>query len=151
MKVKNQWMFLVAMLMLCLTAYFLIDRMVFLYYAERTLAVVRQIEGVNESCGGRRSYSCTQFYATVDFTTLQGETSSTRQNIDDKRGHNRSTQTAKYQPLDQVPILYRPGHLAKVYLNTFSSLWGYPFMVFLLHVILLITSFSEPRSSKTQT
>ena len=148
MTIKNRWAFFFALLMLCFSAYFFIDRWIFMRTAQKTMAVVKSEETVHTTCRRRgknldgirnKRRDCTKFYATMEFVALNGQTYQVRHQTGEQRGHNR--QVVDQDVGEQVAWVYSPHNPKKNFPDTFSGIWGFAVMGLVGHLFFLFISF----------
>lgn len=145
MRVKNQAVFVIALLLTLPVAYFVVDRTAFVLKSQTTTASVHDIVGRNDLCGRRRSkYSCTKFDATLSYA-VNGSDYRIRVEAGSERGHNRPISAAKYRDGQAVSVAYDPRNPQRAYRDTVWDIWGAPILAFLCQVAAFVSSFSEKK------
>ena len=130
---------------LLFAGYFVIDRLLFLTSAQRTMGTVVSLSARDSRCGGKRKYSCTRFYAQVEFQTARGERSQLEVSAGTARGSNQPLTRARYVQGANVELIYDPKNPREVLQNSFFEIWGLPLMGGVFGGSFLFGSFCEPR------
>lgn len=110
---------------------FVVNRMLFLASAERTVGHVSHVQGRDTRCGSRRSrHACTRFDATVDYV-VGGATLTLDIDAGRTRGHGAHVSTADVGVGDAITVVHAPGG-RPAYQDTFFAVWGTPLITFFI-------------------
>ena len=151
MSIRQPIFALIALLILPVLGYFVVDRIQFLSRSERVDGYVSVVTAQNSSCkgSGKRAsrYSCTQFSARVPFAPLSGgKPGQLSLSAGSSRGHNQPTTLAGYKPGQKVPVVYDPKDISIAYEDSFFGVWGLPFFVFIFQIAAALGSFAQGRT-----
>lgn len=125
MKVKNQFLFAVSMVLLVAFCWSVVSQILFLARAERGVGVVREVQARNDRCGGKRRHDCTRFLATVEFQVAGGRQSSYL-DAGDARGHDRPLTDARHKVGEAVPIVFDSSRPEEIFRDKLSDVWATP-------------------------
>jgi voltage-gated sodium channel len=121
------------------------ERGIFLARAEHVISEVTRVTAHNERCAGKRSrYDCTAYAALLRYT-VNDKSYFLTVHAGTERGHNRPLTLARHQVGQRVEVVFDPRRPATADRNTFSDVFGGAILFFLIHLTLLVTSFSEPK------
>ncbi len=144
--IKQPFFLFIAVALLVVVAWFVMDRIIFLRTAEKTVGKVTHISFVDNRCGGRkRRHRCTRFTAHVQYVPLAGRLYNMNVSAGDVRGHGQPISRASLQVGSRVVVVYDPKNPAKAYEDSLFGVWGAPLMAFFAQIASLITSLTEPR------
>jgi hypothetical protein len=128
---------------------FVVERVLFLQKAEQVTGVVSDISSYNDRCGRsgkhRRRYACTKYNATIDFTTLRGESVRLTVSAGSTRGQDRPISNASKRVNQSVAVVYDPDNPAKAYEDTLFGVWGVPILIFIFQIAAMIGSLTKGR------
>jgi hypothetical protein len=145
MKVKNQIVFVIALLLTIPLVYFLVDRTAFVLKAQKTTATVHDIAGRNDLCGRRASKrACTKFDATLSYV-VNGSEYRIRVAAGSTRGHDQPISHADYVDGQSETVAYDPRKPQRAYRDAVWDIWGAPILAFLCQVAAFVSSFSEKK------
>lgn len=144
MKVKNQFVFVVALLLTVPLAYFLVERTAFVLKAQKTTATVHDIVGRNDRCGRRSSRACTKFDATLSYV-VNGSDYRIRVEAGTMRGHDQPVSAAKYVDGQSETVAYDPRKPHRAYRDALWDIWGAPILTFLCQIAAFVSSFTEKK------
>jgi Protein of unknown function (DUF3592) len=141
LRVKNQFLFVISLVLLAAFCWSVISQLLFLSRAERDVGVVREVRAHDDRCGGKRRRDCTKFHATVEFQSA-GSRQSSYLSAGEARGHGQPLSKARYRIGDPVPIVFDPSRPEQIYRDKFLDIWGSPlawlfFQIFTLGASLL--------------
>ena len=125
--------------------YFLIDRIDFVWSSKTVMSTVENVRGENDTCGGKRKYRCTRYYAMlqydVDDATYRIEVGAGRE-----RGYDQPLELANHRVGQAVQVAYDPSKPARAYRDTFWDIWGAPLITFFLQICAFFGNKKEERS-----
>lgn len=135
---------------LCLPlAYFLVDRIDFVWSSKTVMGNVEDVRAYNDVCGGKRKYSCTKYQARlayrVDDVNYRLDVEAGRE-----RGRDQPLNLADHRVGQAVQVAYDPSKPSRAYRDTWWDIWGMPFMVFLGQICTFFASFKERRQDEVE-
>lgn len=139
MKVRNQFLFVISIVLLGVFCWSVVSQLLFLKRAERGVGVVRELRARDGRCGTKRRRDCTKFLATVEFQS-SGNRQSSYLNAGDARGHGQPLSKARHQVGDFVSIVFDPNRPEEIYRDRFWDLWGSSLTYLFLQVFTLAVS-----------
>lgn len=145
MKVRNGFLFALAVLMTFPLAYFVTDRIDFVRSSKKTPGTVQDVRAHNDRCGGRkRRYDCTKFTATLRYNVDEG-TYQIDVSAGSVRGHDRPISAADHRFHEQVQVAYDSRQPSRAYRDTLWDIWGAPLITFFVQICMLFGGFTEKR------
>ena len=140
---------IVSLVVLVVLAGFVVERCMFLYRAERAIGRVIAVDSYNSTCGRRRSrYSCTEFDATVEFSTKTAARYTLEVSAGTARGYNQPLSRASRRVSDGVPVVYDPNKPTKAYEDSVWGVWGMPIILAMFQVASFFSSLCEPKGRR---
>ncbi len=99
----------------------------FLLGAERTNGSVSQLHASNSRCGSKNNkYDCTQYDASVSFSSADGKKGMISVSAGSARGYNQPESKASLAIGAPIPVIYNPSDIADAFHDSFAALWGFP-------------------------
>jgi Protein of unknown function (DUF3592) len=145
MKVKNQFVFVCALLITVPLVYFLVDRTTFVVSARKVTATVESIAGSNDRCGRRRSkHNCTKFNATLHYI-VDSANYYLRVSAGSARGHDQPISRSDYAAGQSETVAYDPDKPQRAFRDTTWDIWGAPIATFLCQIAAFVASFAEKK------
>lgn len=148
MRVKQPVYFWVAVLATLPLAYFLIDRVHFVWSSRTVMSSVEKVTASNGRCGGKRRYNCTKFQAELKYR-VGDRNYWLSVSAGSERGHNQPLHYARHQRNQRVQIAYDPRNPARAYRNTLFDIWGAPIITFFVQICSFIGSLTEPKGGSS--
>lgn len=145
---KRNWKplyFWIAIALCIPLAYFLIDRIEFVWSSKTVMGSVEDVRARNDLCGGKTKYSCTKYKALLTYG-VEGVTYRIDVEAGRKRGQDQPLDFADHRVGDAVRVAYDPREPERAYRDTWWDIWGMPFMVFLMQIGAFFGSFKERRN-----
>jgi hypothetical protein len=140
---------IVSLALLVVIAGFIVERCIFLYNAERAIGRVIAVDSHNGTCGHRRSrYACTEFDATVEFSTRMAARYTLEISAGTARGYDQPLSRASRRVSDGVWVVYNPNKPTKAYEDSVWGVWGMPIVLALFQLTSLLVSISEPKGKR---
>jgi hypothetical protein len=110
-----------------------VNRLLFLADAERTVGHVTGVWGQDGRCGRRRSkYDCTRFDARVEYV-VAGTPLTIDIDAGRARGHGQPVSRASFRTGAAVTVVHAPGG-RPAYQDTFFAIWGGPLFTFVFGI-----------------
>jgi hypothetical protein len=129
--------------------YFIVDRCLFLYSAERANGRVIKVVGHNSWCGYRRSrHPCTEFDAVVEFSTQVSSYHTLEVSAGSARDYYQPLSRASLRVGSVVSVVYDPSNPKRAYNDSLWGVWGMPIMIAMFQLSSLLASMSEPKNKK---
>jgi hypothetical protein len=137
----------IALIFFLAFTYFVVERVLFINAAERTVGTVTEVLSKDGRCGGgrrRRRYPCTKFVAVVTYVVDQ---KMFRLNLSagSARGYDRPIDRASYTHQQHVKVVYSRENPAHAYEDSLWGVWAVPIILFFGQLVTFITSLVEPR------
>lgn len=151
--IRNKWFAGASFILLIVLIGFIIERLIFISSADTTKGTVISVSSYNGRCGGgrrSRSYSCTKFESTIEYSTKDGTQHTFSVSSGRARGQNAPVSKSRLREGKAVPVIYDPNNPAKVYEDTIWGVWGMHIAIFFFQIGTFISSLFSPSSQKTQ-